>query len=224
MLTIAKYLKPLVIPIGTLFFGPQITLQTLNNTKVKEFIRSDNYQFDVVIFENFQHECFVTMGHKFGAHVIQLIPATPVAFHSQWHGQPFNPSYIPDPNSGFTDKMSFIVRTTNVLVTLLQLILYPLFYMPKQNEIMNEYFNYTGWESRPSLEEMTRNISLTLINTHFTIGTARPLVPNFVEVAGMHLTAASKLPKVIIYKRRRSRRFVVATLITEARLCRIYRS
>lgn len=199
MLSIASYLKPWVIPIGTLFFGPQITLETLNNTKVQEFIHSDGYQFDVVIFENFQHECFVTMGHKYGAHVIQLIPASPVAFLSQWHGQPFNPSYIPDPNSGFTDQMSIFVRITNTIVTCLQLILYPLFYMPQQNEIMLNHFNYTGWETRPPLEEMSKNISLTLINTHFTLGTPRPLVPNFIEVAGMHLKPSSKLPEVIFY-------------------------
>lgn len=199
MLSIASYLKPWVIPIGTLFFGPQITLETLNNTKVKEFIHSDGYQFDVVIFENFQHECFVTMGHKYGAHVIQLIPASPVAFLSQWHGQPFNPSYIPDPNSGFTDQMSISVRIMNTFVTCLQLILYPLFYMPQQKEIMSNHFNYTGWESRPPLEEMSKNISLTLINTHFTLGTPRPLVPNFIEVAGMHLKPSSKLPKVMFY-------------------------
>lgn len=196
MLKIAKYLHPLFIPIATLFFGPKVTLQALNNTKVGDFIHSDGYKFDLVLFENFQHECFVTMGHKFGAPVVQLIPASPVAAHSVWHSQPFNPSYIPDPNSGYTDKMPFFVRTTNFLVVLLQLLLYPLFYTPKQTEIMNNYFNYTGWETRPSIEEMTKNISLTLINTHFTIGTARPLVPSFIEVAGMHLKPASKLPSV----------------------------
>ncbi|XP_008186378.1 UDP-glucuronosyltransferase 2C1 [Acyrthosiphon pisum] len=195
ILSIAPYLKPLVIPIGTLFFGSQITLETLNNTKVKEFIHSDGYQFDVVIFENFQHECFVSMSHKFSAHAIQLFPATPIAFTSQWYSQPFNPSYIPDPNSGYKDQMSLFERTINFLVTCLQFFLFPIFYMPKQNEIMLNYFNYTGSEFRPSLEEMTKNISLTLINTHFTLGTARPLVPSFIEVAGMHLKPASKLPK-----------------------------
>jgi len=199
MLSIAPYLKPLVIPIGTLFFGSQITLETLNNKKVQEFIHSDGYQFDVVIFENFQHECFVSMSHKFNAHAIQLFPATPIAFTSQWYSQPFNPSYIPDPNSGYKDHMSLFERTINFLVTCLQFFLFPIFYMPKQNEIMLNYFNYTGSEFRPSLEEMTKNISLTLINTHFTLGTARPLVPSFIEVAGMHLKPASKLPKVILY-------------------------
>uniref|UniRef100_A0A2S2PCQ0 UDP-glucuronosyltransferase 2C1 n=1 Tax=Schizaphis graminum TaxID=13262 RepID=A0A2S2PCQ0_SCHGA len=194
MLSIAPYLKPLVIPIGFLFFGSQITLETLNNTKVKEFIHSDGYQFDVVIFENFQHECFVSMSHKFGAHAIQLFPATPTAFPSQWYSQPFNPSYIPDPNSGYKDHMTLFERTINFLVMCLQFFLFPIFYMPKQNEIMLNYFNYTGSESRPSLEEMMKNVSLTLINTHFTLGTARPLVPSFIEVAGMHLKPSSKLP------------------------------
>ncbi|XP_025419465.1 UDP-glucuronosyltransferase 2C1-like isoform X2 [Sipha flava] len=60
---------------------------------------------------------------------------------------------------------------------------------------MFKYFNYTGWENRPSIEEMTKNISLSLINTHFTIGTVKPLVPNIKEVAGMHLKPALKLLK-----------------------------
>ncbi|XP_050424430.1 UDP-glycosyltransferase UGT5-like [Adelges cooleyi] len=197
ILQIANYLNPITIPIGTLFFGPEVTYGALNNTKVLEFIQTDGYQFDLVIFENFQHECFVAMGHKYGAPVVQLIPATPVAFVSQWFSQPFHPAYIPDQNSGYSDRMSFFVRLTNVFVTLLQFILYPLFYMPKQTEIMNKYFNYTGWESRPTLEEMTKNISLTLMNAHFTIGSPRPLVPSFIEVAGMHLKPASKLPKDI---------------------------
>ncbi|XP_050432520.1 UDP-glucosyltransferase 2-like isoform X2 [Adelges cooleyi] len=189
-----KFLKPLTIPIGIIFLGTKINEQTLNNKKVQEFIEADGYQFDLVIFENFQHECFVAMGHKYGAPVVQLIPATPTAFVSQWHSQPFHPAYIPDQNSGFTDRMPFFDRLTNVLVALLQLTLYPLFYMPKQTEIMNKYFNYTGWETRPTLEEMTKNISLTLMNAHFTIGSPRPLVPSFVQVAGMHLKPASPLP------------------------------
>lgn len=191
-----KFLKPLTIPIGIIFLGTKINEQTLNNKKVQEFIEADGYQFDLVIFENFQHECFVAMGHKYGAPVVQLIPATPTAFVSQWHSQPFHPAYIPDQNSGFTDRMPFFDRLTNVLVALLQLTLYPLFYMPKQTEIMNKYFNYTGWETRPTLEEMTKNISLTLMNAHFTIGSPRPLVPSFVQVAGMHLKPASPLPNV----------------------------
>lgn len=197
MLTIAKFLKPWFIPIGNLFFMSQLNLMTLNNSKVKDFIHSEGYQFDVVLFENFQHECFVAMGHKFGAPVIQLMPATPTTYVSQWYSQPFNPSYIPDPNSGFTDRMSFYERTINFIVSFLQIVLYPIFYLPKQNEIMYKHFNYTGWESRPPIEEMIKNISLTLMNTHLTIGTPRPLVPTFIEVAGMHLKPASKLPNVI---------------------------
>lgn len=197
MLTIAKYLKPLIIPIANLFFMSKITLTTLNNTKVKEFIHSEGYHFDVVLFENFQHECFVAMGHKFGAPVIQLIPATPTTYVSQWYSQPYTPSYIPDPNSGFSDQMSFYERVINFLISLFQLIVYPIFYTPKQNEIMYKHFNYTGWENRPPIEEMLKNISLTFINTHFTIGASKPLIPSFIEVAGMHLRPASKLPNVI---------------------------
>lgn len=178
---------------------PQIIVRMLNNTKVTEFIYSNDYQFDVVLIDNYHQHCLLTMGHKFSAHVIQLFPVMPVAYFAQYHSQPINPSFIPDPNSGYTERMSFITRTINCIVTFVQLLLFQIFYMPKQNEIMYKYFNYTGWESRPSIEEMAKNISLTLINTHFTIGLTRPLVPNFVEVAGMHLNPVLKLPKVIFF-------------------------
>lgn len=180
-----------------LFFAPQTVLKTLDNTKVKEFIFSDRYEFDVVLFDNFYQHCFLAIGHKFGAHVIQLLPTSPDAFYSQLHSQPFNPSFTPDPNSGYTDQMSLFTRIMNFLVTYIKLLLYPIFYMPKQNEIMYKHFNYTGWECRPSIEKMIKNISLTLINTHFTIGSVRPLIPNFIEVAGIHLNPVLNLPKVI---------------------------
>lgn len=39
----------------------------------------------------------------------------------------------------------------------------------------------------PSLEEIRRNISLVLLNTHTTIGTPRPYAPNMIEVGGMQI-------------------------------------
>lgn len=175
---------------------PKFTESTLKKPSVLKLIHSEGLHFDIVLFENFFHECFVTIGHKFNAPVVQLIPSTPNAGVAQWHSNPYDGSYIPDINSGFSDNMSFMERLTNTAISFLHTTLSSIYYLPKQKELMNTYFNYTGWETRPSMENMLKNISLTLVNTHFSIGIPRPLVPSYIDVAGMHLKPASTLPEV----------------------------
>jgi len=175
---------------------PKFTELTVNKPAVTRLIRSEGLQFHLVLFENFFHECFVAVGHKFRAPVVQLFPSVPNAGAAQWHGNPYDGSYIPDVNSGYSDDMSFVERLTNTAVSFLHTAISSFYYLPKQKDLMNKYFNYTGWETRPSMEDMLKNISLTLINTHFSVGTPRPLVPSYIDVAGMHLEPASTLPKV----------------------------
>lgn len=175
---------------------PKFTETTVNKPSVLKLIHSEGLHFDLVIFENFFHECFVTIGHKFNAPVVQIFPSVPNAGVAQWYGNPHIGSYIPDINSGFSDDMSFMDRLTNTALSFLYTALSSLYYLPKQSELMDKYFNYTGWETRPSMVNMLKNISLTLVNSHFSIGTSRPLVPSFINVAGMHLRRASSLPEV----------------------------
>jgi len=72
-------------------------------------------------------------------------------------------------------------------------------YLPKTKEVMNTYLKYKGWESRPPLEHMLNNVSLTLVNSHNAIGISRPYLPGIIEVGGMHIKDPKPLPKVSIY-------------------------
>lgn len=178
------------------FIWPTFTENTINKPSVMKLIHSEGLQFDLVLFENFFHECFVAIGHKFNAPVVQLFPSTPNAGIAQRHGNPYDGSYIPDINSGFSDDMSFMERLTNTAIVFIHTALSSFYYLPKQRDLMDKYFNYTDWKTRPSMEDMLKNVSLTLINTHFSIGISRPLVPSFIDVAGLHLKPASTLPEV----------------------------
>ncbi|XP_025419478.1 UDP-glucuronosyltransferase 2C1-like isoform X2 [Sipha flava] len=193
--SVAKHFKPIFIPFMSWLIWPKFTEMTINKPSVLKLIHSESLHFDLVIFENFFHESFVTIGHKFNAPVVQIFPSVPNAGVAQWYGNPYIGSYIPDVNSGFSDDMSFMERLTNTALSFVYTALSSLYYLPKQSELMDKYFNYTGWETRPSMVSMLKNISLTLMNTHFSIGTSRPLVPSFIDVAGMHLRPASTLPK-----------------------------
>ncbi|XP_050424431.1 UDP-glycosyltransferase UGT5-like [Adelges cooleyi] len=194
-LNAAKTINTLLIPFKTWSKWPRFTEKVISKPSVQNLIHSKDLNFDLVIFENFNHECFVTMGHKFQAPVVQIIPAVPNAGTARWHGNPYIGSYIPEILSGLSDHMTFAERLTNTVLTLMHTTLSSIFYLPKQRDLMDKYFNYTGWETRPSMDSMLKNVSLTLLNTHFSVGIPRPLVPTYVDVAGMHLKSASSLPK-----------------------------
>lgn len=49
----------------------------------------------------------------------------------------------------------------------------------------------------PPLSEIQKNISLMLVNSHFTYSLPRPLVPNIIEVGGMFLGKPQKLSEVL---------------------------
>lgn len=196
MLDIAKYMLP--EPVGTWAFGPYNTDQTLDKPVVRNFIRNDRSAFDVILFENFLHECFVALGHKYGGvPVVQLLASSTSVRVSQWHGQPYDPSYIPEFTIGFPSNMTFRQRTLNAVSAFFHTWVNRVVYITRQQTLMDKHFVYPGYDSRPSLVEMLRNVSLTLINSHSAaVGSPVPMVPSFINVAGMHCTPSNLLPKV----------------------------
>lgn len=50
----------------------------------------------------------------------------------------------------------------------------------------------------PDLTELAQRTSLFLVNSHFSTNQARPTVPNFIEVAGLHITEPKPLPQVLV--------------------------
>lgn len=63
--------------------------------------------------------------------------------------------------------------------------------MRNSNPAARKFFG----EDLPDLRELTRRTSLLLVNSHFSTNQARPAVPNFIEVAGVHIKEPKELPK-----------------------------
>lgn len=55
----------------------------------------------------------------------------------------------------------------------------------------------------PDIDDLARNVSLVLVNSHFTTHQVRPVVPNFIEVAGLHINDNTTLPKVYLFSVKR---------------------
>ncbi|XP_025408855.1 UDP-glucuronosyltransferase 2B30-like isoform X2 [Sipha flava] len=178
-----------------LWLGPRITRFAVDKPSVKEFILNDGGRFDVVIIENFFHECFVALGHKYGAPVVQLLPLAANSRVSQWHGNPYHPAYIAELFNDYAAPMTFRQRVGNTVSAAFNTWVNRLVYMPQQRAIMLEHFRYPGHERRPDLDTMVQDVSLTLVNSHPLVSSVAPFVPGYVQVASMHVQPVKPLPR-----------------------------
>lgn len=179
-----------------LWAGSIFSKSSLEKKTVKDFILNDNSSYDLIIFENFFQESFVTLGHKYKAPIVQLLPFPTNPRVSQWHSNPYNPSYIVDFTNSYVAPMNFWQRAENTWTAIMYTWVSRLLYFPQQQAIMDKYFAYAGYEERPDLETMLRNVSLTLVNSNSIISSVAPFVPSYIQVAGMHIKSVKTLPQV----------------------------
>nr|XP_045604546.1 UDP-glycosyltransferase UGT5-like [Procambarus clarkii] len=106
-------------------------------------------------------------------------------------GNVLNPAYVPNHISNYTLPMSAWNRFHNTLIHIGTSLYWrnwavvPLI----QKEISAQF------PELPPLLDLERNMSLALINTHFSISMPLPLLPSQVEVGGMHCRPANPLPQ-----------------------------
>lgn len=84
-------------------------------------------------------------------------------------------SHVPHVFLSYTDIMSFPERWYNTAISLFDCILRQFVFLPGQNELVKKYFAHL--EPLPSIEDLQKNISLTLVNTHKSILPPRPAMP-----------------------------------------------
>lgn len=166
---------------------------------IKEFIHSESNSFDLVIVESFLEEYTIALGHKFNAPVVNLSPTMFWVSMTKWLHVPSTFSYVPDCCIGATGHMSFVERVINTITGVIELYVENYLYIPKMRSIMEKHFTYKRWESRPPMEHMLSNVSLTLMNSNNAIGLCRPYLPGIIEVGGMHIKDPKPLPVVSTY-------------------------
>ncbi|XP_025193839.1 UDP-glucuronosyltransferase 2C1-like [Melanaphis sacchari] len=169
------------------YMSTNLGQKMVSKPEMQNFILSQDYEFNLVMVFPFCQEYTVTLGHKYKAPVINLGVSMLWPSNSKWIGEPSTFSYILDQRTRATDQMTFIERFKNTIIGIYQLFLEDYYYLPLQKETMNKYFKYKGYESRPPIEDMLRNVSVTLINSHYSIGVTRPYLPSTIEIAGLHV-------------------------------------
>ena len=170
--------------------------KVLETERMRQFLKERN-QFDVILAEMFITDCFYGFADRFNAPIIGLSSCNLLTWVSSHFGNPHNPSYVPNVFLDHSDKITSVIsRAENLFLAIIQQLFYNFYFIPKQNVIAKQYFG----SNLPHLPDIiNRHGSLLLVNTHFTINMPKPLMPNIIEVAGMHLEPPNGLSHVSFF-------------------------
>jgi glucuronosyltransferase len=177
-------------------FGEAFCHSFLQNKEVQDLLHSSNQKFDLIIVEAFTNDCLLGFGHKFQVPIVQVVSFGGTSWMGDWVGNPSPYAYVPDPLQNFSDRMNLWQRILNTLGITYQKVSRYLCHLPKQQAILEKYFS--DYAPLPSISELASSTSLMLVNSHFSISYPKPMMPNIVQVGGMHLKPARKLPEVSI--------------------------
>ncbi|CAG7729478.1 unnamed protein product [Allacma fusca] len=156
----------------------------------QEFMKLLNTNFDLVIMDAFNHHCLQGFVHKLKAPVIWSMPLPappPFAMH---FGNYLPPSFVPDPILTFGGKMNIFERLLNFVGSKM----YWGVYFSCLGEHERIYKKYLG-EDLPALADIESEVSLMLLNSHFSVNPPRPTMPDTVEIGGVHCREGRPLPK-----------------------------
>ena len=155
-----------------------------------EVIALKNEKFDLVISEAFFfQEPLLAFAHHFGCPNMVLYSVGYSINMNFFTGGAINPSYVPNVlGTGLTTE-NFFDRFKNTIATVTWLLGHQLYYLPKVDARMREIF-----PDAPPIQDLLRNISLTLVNNNNALMSAVPLAPSVIEVAGLFIKPGKPLP------------------------------
>lgn len=184
-----KYLIPFIFSKKS----EQICEIGLNSTAVQSFMKEEN-NFDVDIVQYFSSDCFLTLAKKFNVPVVRIHSCSLMPWSNDRFGNPDNPAYIPNNLLPFSDRMTFLERVENTVMTFVHGLYNNIFVLSDDQRVATKYFGELG----ATLRTDVLDDSLLLVATHFTFNLPRPLVPSIIEIGGIHIGKVNTLALIVI--------------------------
>ncbi|VVC39701.1 UDP-glucuronosyl/UDP-glucosyltransferase [Cinara cedri] len=163
--------------------------RTLVLKETQAFLNDTGRAFDLVLVECWYSDAYLAVGHRYGAPTVCLSPMLPSVTLCSSLAVPNNPSYVPSFWLHYPDVMSFTERLYNAAVVAAETALLSgvAGRRDEEQEMMDAAYTYPGHENTPPLDALRAALTLSLINSHYSVSYARPYPPNVVPVAGMHM-------------------------------------
>lgn len=159
-----------------------ITKITMESPTVKSLLKS-TLQFDLVVLETMLCEALLGFSYFYNAPTVVVNSFGFAYTTDKIEGNSYPYAYVPTRFAAFTDEMTFFDRIQNTLISLLTGITHYTIHIPAQEKLLHQYF-----KGVPPLQELINNISITLLNAHYSVvETPRPYLPNIIPVGGLHI-------------------------------------
>ncbi|XP_068083108.1 UDP-glucosyltransferase 2 isoform X2 [Anabrus simplex] len=173
----------------------QLADMQLSTPEMQEFIRLKDNKFDMIIMEKIMLQSFYGLVHHLGSPpVAGIVSMSAMSTTYASFGNPNNPAYLPTFFSAYTDHMNFWERMHNTYLYLAKAFVWKYKLFPLHEAVMRKHFG----PDVPPISEFDYNDSLLLIDNHWCMHYPRPLLPNVVELTGLHVQTKTKpLPENI---------------------------
>jgi len=160
---------------------------------VRRMINDRSVAFDLIIFEHFNSELPLGFVARYRAPFVLLSSCPLLPWTMPVVGQPPQMAYRPSTFSGLSKSMNLAQRLANIINTYVSATVFQAANRYWSQQMIKKHFDLDM-----SLEEFASNASLVLVNTHWTINGAFPIVPAVLEIGGIHIHSAKRLPTVSI--------------------------
>lgn len=168
----------------------------INSPQLDQILEIHNQKsFDIVLVELFDTDCPLGIIHKLNVPHIGMSSCALFPWYYDRVNLPDVPSYNP---SGFLDhanNMNVVQRAKNWLIFKTMKLLFRFITQNNDNKLLREKF-----PDLPDVANIANNISLVLINQHYSMSGPKPLSNQVIEIGGVHIKSAKPLPKVHKYK------------------------
>jgi glucuronosyltransferase len=144
-------------------------------------------KWDLVFFTPLFNDCLYGLVHKLNTTTIIYTQTAVFTWLADNLGSPNPPSHVSSILIGYDERMNFGERFLNFVRTLYEWGVMNLYYFPAMEKV---YRTALGDPNIPSVREIERNASIVLMNSQISFSPPRPLLPDIIEVGGMHLIPA----------------------------------
>lgn len=148
--------------------------------------------FDLIFLQPMLNECALGLVYRIKAPLVLFSPVSVPNFLANRFGNHFPFSFVPNVFSGMPTEMNFYQRFYNIGFELWIRGFFEYYYTPAIEAVYKEKVG----KDVPSIDEILANASLILSNGHFSLHSPKPLLPDVVEVGGLHSRPPKPLPQV----------------------------
>lgn len=156
----------------------------VKHEKMQALLNDSNEKFDLFVLGWVANDFHLGLAGHYRVPSVVLTTLTPLKSLRDFVGNPATISTVPMMTTGQSHELlGFFSRVKTFFMYSAEYLLITWLTKFKHTPYYNELFPIE--HGYPSFDEVKRNVSLVLVNHHFSLGGIRPMVPNFIEISGV---------------------------------------